>query len=101
VTTRRGFLSLLVAAPFAAPAVAQAAAAERYSGVVAQLGFSIAEYKPAAVSPCNRKCCAPCDCYASQRDQPVQPTLPQPVTAQEVVLLVADDPHDPVPDYFC
>lgn len=31
MTTRRGFLSLLVAAPFAAPAIAKAAVAEQYA----------------------------------------------------------------------
>lgn len=101
--TRRGFLSLLMAAPFAAPAIAKAAVAERYSGVVGQLSlksFSIvaAPFKTGHVSSFDIDSDV---AWGIKRISPADLVMcadaPMPARVSHII----DDPHDPVPADFC
>lgn len=99
MTTRRGFLSLLCAAPFAAPAIAKAAAAEQYGRVIGRLSvgsITIADYTPAAVSSFNFDRDVS---WGIKSISPVDLVIMADVTPAPCCIV--DDPHDPVPDYFC
>lgn len=107
MTTRRGFLSLLAAAPFAAPAVAKAAAAERYtSGVSRFVGHCggnsfgmLGEMTTESLFTPTQMRVLTLTMEKGEMHGDVDQVLR--LDRRFVPVSPLDDPHDPVPDYFC